>query len=95
MATTKFTIVTGDTSETFSVRPRDILRSEREAKDESPVESTYRLAWYSSKSELPFEEWIDSVDDIIPILPEDQEDGTEDDVPPTTAGSRPSRSARG
>jgi hypothetical protein len=91
---TKFTIITGDTEETFTVKPGHILRSERDGDDVSPVESTYRLAWYACGSTLPFDEWIDSVDDIVPILPDDLKDD-EDDVPPTTAGSRPSRSKRG
>jgi hypothetical protein len=93
---TKFTIVTGETSETFTVKPGHILRSEREGKDDSPIESTYRLAWYASGSTLGFDEWINGVDDIIPILPDDvvKDDG-EAEVPPTTAGSRPSRSKRG
>jgi hypothetical protein len=89
---TQFTIITGDTSETFTVKPKHILRSEREGKDESPVESTYRLAYYAAGAAVPFDEWIELVDDIVPILPDD--DVAADEVPPTTGGSRRSRSAQ-
>lgn len=88
---TQFTIITGDTSETFTVKPKHILKSEREGKDESPVESTYRLAYYAAGATVPFDEWIELVDDIVPILPADFE---ADEVPPTTGGSRRSRSAQ-
>lgn len=94
--TTKFTIITGDTEDTFTVKPKHILKSEQEDADLSPVEATYRLAWRASGSAEPFEDWIDGVDDIIPILPDDDEDKKDEEtVPPTTAGSRRSRSTRG
>jgi hypothetical protein len=95
MASTKFTIVIGDSTETFTVRPRDILKSERESKNlqDSPIESTYRLAWYAAGAPATFDEWIDTVDELTPILPEDEE-GEEEAVPPTTAGSRRSRSTQ-
>lgn len=87
---TKFTVTIGEETETYTVKPKHILKSERDGKEDSPVEGTYRLAWYASGVALPFEEWIELVDDIVPILPKDPED-SEEDVPPTTAGSRRSR----
>ena len=91
---TKFTIISGEKSETFTVKPRDILRSERDGRnDEAPIESTYRLAWYASGSDLEFDEWIGGVDDIIPIIPDDE--AVEEEIPPTTAASRRSRSTQG
>jgi hypothetical protein len=93
---TKFKITVRDTVTTVAVKPKHILQSEREQKqnDLDPVEATYRLAWMASGSDLGFEEWLDTVDDIDPILPPDAEDGEADEVPPTTAGSRRSRPSR-
>lgn len=88
---TKFKVTVGGVTTEYTVKPKHILKSERLGKSEAPVESTYHLAWYASGSELPFEEWMEGVDDIEPILPEDQKQEGEDDVPPTTAGSRRSR----
>lgn len=93
---TKFTIITGDDEVTVAVKPKHILQSERDDSDLSPVEGTYRLAWMASGSALPFDEWIDGVDDIIPILPDDEDDKDDaEEIPPTTAASRRSRSTRG
>jgi hypothetical protein len=90
MAMTKFTIVRGEESTTVAIKPRHILRIEREFNDASPVETTYLMAWMASGTTTPFEEWMDDIDEIIPILPEDVED--DEEVPPTTKGSRTSRS---
>jgi hypothetical protein len=91
---TKFKVTIGEETVTYTVKPKHILKSERLGKDDSPVEGTYHLAWYASGTDLPFEEWIDSVDDIEPILP-DSEKEDEEDIPPTTAGSRRSRPTQG
>jgi hypothetical protein len=85
---TKFKITIGDSTEIYTVKPKHVLRAERDFDEASPVESTYQLAWLASGTEVPFEEWIDVVDDIDPIL-----DGEVVDEPgPTTKGSRQSRS---
>jgi hypothetical protein len=69
MATTKFTVVFEDgTSEIFKVRPKDILRIERESGGLSAsVESSYKLAWMASGTKDGFEEWLDTVEDIEPV----------------------------
>lgn len=90
MAMTKFTIVRGDESTTVSIKPRHILRIEREFNEASPVETTYLMAWMASGTTQAFEEWMDDIDEIVPILPPDLEE--EEEVPPTTKGSRTSRS---
>lgn len=98
---TKFKIITGEDEVTVSVRPGHILRIEREEQEQelSPVESTYRMAWMASGTTTPFEEWIESVDDIIPILPKrddaDKDDEEGEAIPPTTVGSRRSRRTQG
>lgn len=94
MASTKFEVVVDGVTTVYTVKPKHVLKSERLGKNDKPVESTYHLAWYASGSELPFDEWIDSVDEINPILPDEDEDD-EEAVPPTTAGSRRSRSTQG
>ena len=91
---TKFTIIRGDDEVTVTVKPKHILASERQDSDLSPVEATYKLAWRASGSPDPFDDWLDKVDDIVPILPDDAQDD-EEEIPPTTAGSRRSRSTRG
>jgi hypothetical protein len=91
MAMTKFTIVRGDETETVVVKPRHVLRIEREFNEQEPVEITYRMAWMASGTDMEFDAWMDTVDEITAILPEDLEDKDEE-VPPTTKGSRTSRS---
>jgi hypothetical protein len=86
---TKFTIVRGEDSETVTMKPKHILRIEREYGESDPVETTYLMAWMASGSDKAFDEWIEDIDEIVPILPEDLEDV---EVPPTTAASRRSRS---
>lgn len=84
--------ITNDDGETaiFKVKPKHVLKAERLGKSEATAESTYWLAWVASNSELTFDEWIDTVDEIEPIF----EDEEVVEVPPTTSGSRSSRSAR-
>lgn len=88
---TQFKITIGDNSETFTVKPKHVLHAERKFKDMEPVEGTYRLAWLASGTSEDFDDWMDSVDDIEPIL----DDAYEEEQPepgPTTKGSRASRS---
>jgi hypothetical protein len=91
MASTQFKVTIGEETATYTVKPKHILKSERLGKADKPVESTYHLAWYASGTELGFEEWMDIVDEIEPILPDDAEDEGDEAVPPTTGGSRRSR----
>lgn len=92
MAQTKFRIVKGDEETVVALKPKHMLKIEREYKDLEPIESTYHMAWMASGEDVDFDTWIDGVDDIIPILPEGLEDEAEEEVPPTTAASRRSRS---
>ena len=86
---TQFKITKSGKEEIVTVKPKHVLRSEREGGiAEASVESTFRLAYFASGSTQDFDEWIEDVDDITPILDED----TEADIPPTTKGSRRSRS---
>lgn len=85
---TKFRIVMGDQETILKVKPKHIVLSERDGFGKEPsVESTYRMAWIASGTDLDFDEWLDLVDEIDPIF-EDEADA----VPPTTKGSRGSRS---
>ena len=95
MASTKFKVTIGEDTVEYTVKPKHILKSERLGSSEAPVESTYHLAWYASGTALPFEEWIELVDEIEPILPADADVDGDAEVPPTTAGSRRSRPTPG
>jgi hypothetical protein len=88
---TRFKVELEDGSElVIKVKPKHILRSERAGNNEASAESTYRLAWMASESDVSFDEWMDMVDDIEPLF-----DSVEDDaVPPTIKGSRGSRSVQ-
>lgn len=89
---TQFKITMEDGGElTVKVKPKHILRAERSGANEATAESTYRLAWFASGTELDFDDWMDSVDDIEPLFDEEPD---ADAVPPTTKGSRGSRSAQ-
>ena len=90
MAGTKFKIIVDGQEEIVRVKPKHILKTERMGTVEASAESTYRLAWLAAGSDLSFDDWIESVDDIEPIF-----EGEEEEVPPTTKGSRGSRSAQG
>lgn len=88
---TQFKITTDDgLTAIYKVKPKHVLKAERQGKSEATAEATYWLAWSASGSEEPFDEWIDTVDEIEPIF----DDSDEEEVPPTTSGSRGSRSAR-
>lgn len=91
MAGTRFKITTPDGEVLVKVKPKHILKTERLGSVEASAESTYRLAWLASETDQEFDEWIESVDDIEPLFDDDEEG----DVPPTTKGSRGSRSAQG
>ena len=89
---TRFKIELEDGTEmTVKVKPKHILKMERAGNDAASAENTYMLAWYASGTDLSFDDWMDIVEEIDPILDETFEDV---DVPPTTSGSRGSRSTR-
>ncbi len=89
---TQFKITVGDDVSTVTVKPKHILKSERSGMTEASAEATYRLAWMASESGLSFDDWIETVDDLEALF--DEEPKGDDAVPPTTKGSRGSRSAR-
>ena len=63
----KFDVTFEDgTEETFSVKPKHLLKAERTGGIEPNVESSFRLAWMASNSTEKFEEWLDTVDEITP-----------------------------
>lgn len=81
---TRFKITTGDQVEIIKVKPMHIVLSERAGFGKEPsAESTYRMAWIAAGSEMNFDEWLNSVDDIDPMFEEE-----DDVVPPVTKGSR-------
>ena len=52
----------------YRVRPKDILRIERESGGLSAsIESSYKLAFYASGSEKKFDDWIEEIEDIMPV----------------------------
>ena len=66
---TKFNVAFEDGRvEEYTVKPKHILRVEREAGGlEASIESSYKLAWLSSGAKESFEKWLDTVDDIAPV----------------------------
>ena len=71
---TKFKVVKGDEETVYSVKPKHILKVEREGGSlEATIESSYKLAWLAADSGKSFDEWLDDVDDIEPL----DEDGNE------------------
>ena len=66
---TKFDVVYGDGNVVqYRVRPKDILRIERESGGLSAsIESSYKLAFYASGSEKKFDDWIEEIEDIMPV----------------------------
>ncbi|MFZ9392580.1 MAG: hypothetical protein ACO28P_01370 [Ilumatobacteraceae bacterium] len=67
---TKFSVTYADSDEPVivSVKPRDILRIERESGSiEATVEASFKLAYYASGSKASFDEWLEGVDDIEPV----------------------------
>lgn len=88
---TRFKIEMEDGTEmTVKVKPKHILKMERSGDNEITAEATYRLAWLASGAEMSFDDWMETVDDIEPLIDEEVADA----VPPTTKGSRGSRSAQ-
>jgi hypothetical protein len=76
---TKFSVLYEGSDEPVIVRvkPRDVLRIERESGSiEATVEASYRLAYFASNSDKSFDDWIDSVEDIEPV-----DEGAKDDAP--------------
>jgi hypothetical protein len=76
---TQFTVQYEDgAKKTYTVKPKHILKVEREGGGLSAsIESSYKLAWLSSNTEKTFDEWLEIVDDIEPV------DDTEGDTNPT------------
>ena len=71
---TKFKVIKGDEETVYSVKPKHILKVEREGGGlEATIESSYKLAWLAADSGKSFDEWLDDVDDIEPL----DEDGAE------------------
>lgn len=76
---TKFRVTEGGKETVFSVRPKHILKIERESGGlEASIEASYKLAWLASDSDLSFEDWLENVDDIEPIDEDDQDLPTSD-----------------
>ena len=64
----------GDTVE-VRVKPRHILSVERTGGSlDATIEASYKLAWLAAQSDLSFEDWLDTVDDIEPIEVEGEEE---------------------
>ena len=66
---TKFTVVydNGNT-EIYTVKPKHILRIERDNGGlDASLEASYSLAWLAAASDLSFDEWLDTVEDIAPV----------------------------
>ena len=62
----------------YRVRPKDILRIERESGGlTASIESSYKLAFYASGSDKKFDEWIEEIEDISPV----EEEAVEVDSP--------------
>lgn len=78
---TKFVVTyDGGDAHTYTVKPKHILKVEREGGSlEANIESSYRLAWLSSGSADAFEEWLETVEDIAP----EGVEVAEDDANPT------------
>ena len=71
---TKFKVVSDGTETVYSVKPKHILKVEREGGGlEATIESSYKLAWLAADSGKSFDEWLEDVDDIEPL----DEDGNE------------------
>ena len=66
---TKFDVTYADGNVVqYRVRPKDILRIERESGGLSAsIESSYKLAFYASGSEKKFDDWIEEIEDIMPV----------------------------
>ncbi len=79
---TRFMVLQNGEETVYTVKPKHILKIERESGGlEANIESSYKLAFLATGSELSFEEWLDGVDDIEPM--------DEDEEPrPTKGGSR-------
>ncbi len=79
---TRFMVLQNGEETVYTVKPKHILKVERETGGlEANIESSYKLAFLATGSELSFEEWLDGVDDIEPM--------DEDEEPrPTKGGSR-------
>lgn len=70
---TRFKVLEGDTATVYTVKPKHILKIERESGGiQADIESSYKLAWLATGTSEKFEEWLDHVDDIEPI-DEDEE----------------------
>ena len=79
---TRFIVTENGEDTVYTVKPKHILKIERESGGlEANIESSYKLAYLATGSELSFDDWLDGVDDIEPM--------DEDEEPrPTKGGSR-------
>ena len=79
---TQFKITVEDKEEVYTVKPKHVLKIERESGGiTANIESSYTLAWLATESKLSFDDWIDTVDDIEAI--DTDEDAEVDAVNPT------------
>lgn len=52
----------------YTVKPKHILKVERESGGlQASIEASYMLAWMASGSDVTFDEWLDTVEDITPL----------------------------
>ena len=79
---TRFKVMADGEETVYTVKPKHILKIERESGGlEANIESSYKLAYLATGSELSFDDWLDGVDDLEPM--------DEDEEPrPTKGGSR-------
>lgn len=66
---TKFDVIyTDGTEDTYTVRPVHILKVERSKGGlTASIESSYMLAFLASGSTAKFDDWIETVEDIVPV----------------------------
>lgn len=84
MSAPKFKITINGKETILVAKPRHILKSMREdvdpnLKDVTAGESGYRLAWHAAGTELSFESWIESLDDLEPLKDTDDEPGEDEE----------------
>ena len=64
----KFTVMyEGGEEVTYAVRPKHLVLAERNGGVEATVESSFKLTWLASGSDLDFDSWLDLVEEIVPV----------------------------
>lgn len=65
----KFTVTYEDGNViTYKVKPRHLVAFEDEFGGfTESVKATYTMAWYASGTAVPFDEWLDTVEDITAL----------------------------